>query len=77
MDASILTSALDGGEWSATFHLPLYPKERAPGTYWIRDWVCPLASMLRRREKSCTYRDSNTDHPVRSPSLWRLSYPDS
>jgi hypothetical protein len=33
--------------------------------------------MLWRREKSCPYRESNPGRPARSPSLYRLSYPDS
>jgi hypothetical protein len=34
-----LTSALDGGEWSASRHVPLTPTERAPRTHWIGGWV--------------------------------------
>jgi hypothetical protein len=34
-----LTSALDGGEWSASRPGRFTPRERAPGTHWIRDWV--------------------------------------
>jgi hypothetical protein len=35
-----LTSALAGGEWSASRPGPLYP-----GTHWIRGWVDPRAGM--------------------------------
>jgi hypothetical protein len=38
-----LTSALDGGEWSASRPSRLNPSERAPGTHWIGDWVGPRA----------------------------------
>jgi hypothetical protein len=31
----IFTSALDGGEWSASCPGCLNPRERAPGTHWI------------------------------------------
>jgi hypothetical protein len=31
--------ALDGCEWSASRPGHFTPGERAPGTYWIRDWV--------------------------------------
>jgi len=30
-----LTSALDGGEWSASRPARFTPRERAPNTYWI------------------------------------------
>jgi hypothetical protein len=35
-----LTSALVGGEWSAS-----RPGERAPGTHWIGCWVDPRAGL--------------------------------
>jgi len=34
-----LTSALDGGEWSALRTGRFIPGERAPGTHWIGGWV--------------------------------------
>jgi hypothetical protein len=34
-----LTSALDGGEWSASRPGRFTPTERAPGTHWIEGWV--------------------------------------
>jgi hypothetical protein len=34
-----LTSALDGGEWSASRPGRFTPRERAPGTHWIGGWV--------------------------------------
>jgi len=34
-----LTSALDGGEWSASRPVRFTPRERAPGTHWIGGWV--------------------------------------
>jgi hypothetical protein len=40
-----LTSALVGGEWSAS-HLGYFtPGERAPSTHWIGDWVGPGAGL--------------------------------
>jgi hypothetical protein len=36
-----LTSALDGGEWSASRSGRFTPRERAPGTHWIGGWVGP------------------------------------
>jgi hypothetical protein len=35
----ILTSALVGGEWSASRPGRFTPGERAPGIYWIRGWL--------------------------------------
>jgi hypothetical protein len=34
-----LTSALDVGEWSASRHGRLTPRERTTGTHWIGGWV--------------------------------------
>jgi hypothetical protein len=34
-----LTSALDGGEWSASRPYRFTPGERAPGTHWIGGWL--------------------------------------
>jgi len=38
-----LTSALDGGEWSASRPGRFTPREKAPGTRWIGGWVGPRA----------------------------------
>jgi hypothetical protein len=38
-----LTSALDGGEWSASRPGRFTPRERAPGTHWIGGRVGPRA----------------------------------
>jgi hypothetical protein len=40
-----LTSALDGGEWSAPHPGCFTPRERAPGTHWIGSWVGPRAGL--------------------------------
>jgi hypothetical protein len=40
-----LTSALVGGEWSASRPGRFTPEERAPGTHWIGGWVDPRASL--------------------------------
>jgi hypothetical protein len=37
-----LTSALHGGEWSASRSGRFTPRERAPGTHWIGGWECPV-----------------------------------
>jgi hypothetical protein len=38
-----LTSALDGGEWSAPRRGRFAPRERGPGTHWIGGWMGPRA----------------------------------
>jgi hypothetical protein len=38
-----LTSALDGGEWSASCPGHFTPRKRAHGTHWIGGWVGPRA----------------------------------
>jgi hypothetical protein len=47
-----LTSAVYGGEWSASRPGRFTPRERAPSTHWIEGWVGPRASpdeMVRRK----------------------------
>jgi hypothetical protein len=41
----LLTSALAGGEWSASHHGCFTLGERAPGTHWIGGWMDPRASL--------------------------------
>jgi hypothetical protein len=40
-----LTSALDGGEWSASGTSRFTTGEIAPGTHWIGGWVGPKAGL--------------------------------
>jgi len=42
---ALLTSSLDGGEWSASCLSSFTPGVRAPGTHWIGDCVDPRASL--------------------------------
>jgi len=60
-----LTSALDGGEWSASRPSRFTPKERTPCTHWIGVWVGPrtgLDAVLRKLPSSC--QELNADHPI-------------
>jgi hypothetical protein len=61
--------------------LPLYPRERDPGTHFIGGWVDPRAGLDDMEKwKFLPYRDSNSPlpgRPARSQSLYRLSYPGS
>jgi hypothetical protein len=56
-----------------TFSLPFYPRRR-PGTHCTEGWVGPRAG-LDRCGKSRPHRDWIPEHPARSQSLDRLSYP--
>jgi len=45
------TSALDGGEWSASFSSCFTPRESNSGTHWIEGWVGPrfnLKAVVKR-----------------------------
>jgi hypothetical protein len=54
-----LTSALVGGEWSAS-----RPKETAPDTHWIGGWVGPKAGLdAKEKRKSFTCRETNLAIP--------------
>jgi hypothetical protein len=51
----LLTSALDGDEWSLSLPGRFTPSERAPGTHWIGGWVDPRATLnalVRRKIRS-------------------------
>jgi hypothetical protein len=63
----IFTSAVDGREWLASRPA----RERAPDTHWIGGWVGPSSCLDTEvwRKISSPYRDSNPDHPARSPAL--------
>jgi hypothetical protein len=49
---SFLTSALDGGEWSASRPDHFTPGERVPGTHWTGVWVGLRASVDAKVNKS-------------------------
>jgi hypothetical protein len=60
-----LTSALDGGKWSASCS-GRFISGKNSGTCWIGDWVGPRAGLdvLEKRKISFLYRDSNPDRPA-------------
>jgi hypothetical protein len=64
-----LTSALDGGEWSASRPGRFTPRERAPGTQWIGDWVDPRAVLdaAVKRITPSPHRESNPRTPIVQP----------
>jgi hypothetical protein len=49
---AFLTSALDGGEWSASRLGRFAPRERAPGTHWTGGWVGSRAGLDTGEEKN-------------------------
>jgi hypothetical protein len=61
-----LTSALDGGEWSASRPCRFIPRERVPGNHSIGGWAGPRTgpeSVQERKILRC--RDSNLDRRAR------------
>jgi hypothetical protein len=52
------------------------PGERTPGTHWTGGWVSPRAGLdaKARRKILCLCRGSNPGRPVRSQTLYWLSY---
>jgi hypothetical protein len=42
---TLLTSALDGGEWSVSHNGHFTPGEIALGTHWIGGWVGPKVGL--------------------------------
>jgi hypothetical protein len=65
-----LTSALDGGEWSASHPSCFIPRERAPGTHWIGGWVGPRAilDMVVKRKIPSLHQKSNPRTPIVQPA---------
>jgi hypothetical protein len=67
---SFSTSALDGGEWSASRPGRAFtPGERTPGTHRTGGWVGPIAGLdtEARGKILCPSRGSNPDRPVVQP----------
>jgi hypothetical protein len=73
---SFLTSALDGVNGQHHAPAALYPRGKDPGTHWTGGWVGPRAGLdaEARRKVLCLCRRSNPGRPVRSQTLYRLSY---
>jgi hypothetical protein len=76
-----LTSALVGGEWSASRPGRFNPGDKAPGTHWIGGWVDPRAGLDEvKKRKFMTLPGLEfrpVHHPARSQLLYRLRYPGS
>jgi hypothetical protein len=63
---AFLTSALDGGEWSALRPGRFTHRKRAPGTHWIGGWVGPRAVLdtVVKRKIPSLHRESNPRTPI-------------
>jgi hypothetical protein len=75
-----LTSALVGGEWSASRPACFTSGERAPGTHWIGGWVGPRRSGQRAERKFLILPGLELrplGRPAHNQSLYRLHYPGS
>jgi hypothetical protein len=66
---AFLTSALNGGEWSASRPGRFTPRETAPGTHWIGGWMDPKASVdaVVKRKIPSPRRESNPRTPIFQP----------
>jgi hypothetical protein len=70
-----LTSALDGGEWSASRTGRFTPRERAPGTHWVGGWVgtrAVLDAVVKRKIPSLRW-ESNPRTPIVQPVAQRYA----
>jgi hypothetical protein len=75
---SFTTSALDVGEWSASRPGRVVAPEKGPPVPIVQEagWAPEPVWTQRLEEKFfCLCRGSNLDRPVRSQTLYRLSYP--
>jgi hypothetical protein len=73
--SQLLTSALDGGEWSASRPGRFTPRESPPGTHWIGGWVgsgAVLDAVVKRKIPS-PRRESNPRIPIVQPVAQRYA----
>jgi hypothetical protein len=69
------TSALDGGEWSASRPGRFIPRERAAGTHWIGGWVghrAVLDAVVKRKIPGPRW-ESNPRTPIVQPVAQRCT----
>jgi hypothetical protein len=69
------TSALDGGEWSASQAGRFIPREIDPGTHWIGGWVGPRAVLdaVVKRKIPSPRREPNPRTPICQPVAQRYT----
>jgi hypothetical protein len=63
-----LTSALGGGEWSASRPDLFTPRKRVPDTHWIGDWVDLKRRSRRRGEKKILDPTGTRTPTLRGPA---------
>jgi hypothetical protein len=70
-----LTSAVDGGEWSASRPGRLTRRKRASGTHWIGGWVGPRAFLdtVAKRKIPSPRWESNPRTPIVQPVAQRYT----
>jgi hypothetical protein len=70
-----LTSALDGGEWSASRLGRFIPRGRAPGNHWVGGWVSPKAGLdaVVKRKIPSPRQESNPRTPIVQPVAQRYT----
>jgi len=71
---TFLALGLDGDEWSASLSDRFAPRERAHGTHFIGGWVGPRAILDMVAKWKIPSPLQNSNHPVCSPALYKLSY---
>jgi hypothetical protein len=73
-----LTSALAGGEWSASRFGRFTPGEKAISTHWRGGWVDPRAGLDNVEKRKCLILQGLElrpfGRPARSQLLYRISY---
>jgi hypothetical protein len=70
-----LTSALDGGDWSASRPGRFTPRERAPDNHWIGGWLGTRAILdaVVKRKIPGSCRESNPRTPIVQPVAQRYT----
>jgi hypothetical protein len=68
-----LTSAVDGGEWSASHTGPYTPRETAAGTHWVGGWLGPRLG-LEAVEKKESLAPVGNRKPAVQPVARRYTY---
>jgi hypothetical protein len=69
---TFLTSALDGGEWSASHPGRFTPRERAPCAHWIGGWVGSrtVLDAVAKRKIPSPRRESKPITPKGKGNRW-------
>jgi hypothetical protein len=68
-----LTSAIGGGEWSASCPGRFTPRERAPGNHWIGGWAVPRAGLNAVVEIKIPSRCRDSNSPIIQPVAQRYT----